>query len=233
MLTGISTTTSSRSFFGRDPFVRPKPNSITTPTYLFSLPIRPHDATLRSRRRSKTTVCFVVRDEELNNGDSQIETPKDDEEEEEIEKRITAARVAARQDRKKSERFTYLVAAVMSSLGGNGVLGEMGSQSAVARFLMAHARGNLSHHKAREGPFELNDVFAVINAAPAIALLSYGFFHKGLFSGLCFGALHHTDKFKGVPYGLFLGPKELEEVGGNEELEKEINRRIKLFNIRC
>lgn len=27
--------------------------------------------------------------------------------------------------------------------GGNGVLGEMGSQSAVARFLMAHARGLL------------------------------------------------------------------------------------------
>lgn len=53
----------------------------------------------------------------MNNGDSQVETPKDDEEEEEIEKRITAARVAARQDRKKSERFTYLVAAVMSSLG--------------------------------------------------------------------------------------------------------------------
>lgn len=72
--------------------------------------------------------------------------------------------------------------------------------------------------------------------------------------------LHHTDKFNGVPYGLFLGPmasfslglllfvliflillafnnltmfdlviQELEEVGGNEELEKEIGRRIKLY----
>ncbi|KAL6952061.1 Phospholipase A2 crotoxin acid subunit CA [Sarracenia purpurea var. burkii] len=180
-----------------------------------------------------------------------------------------------------------------------------------------------SHHKPREGPFELNDVFAIINAVPAIALLSYGFFHKGLLPGLCFGAslsslnclfvgvdffiseevighawqvhflrflgedlwslavaeesnpgdlglgitvygmaymfvhdglvhkrisvgpiadvpyfrkvaaahqLHHSDKFKGVPYGLFLGPKELEEVGGLEELEKEINRRIKSSN---
>ncbi|GFP91349.1 beta-carotene hydroxylase 2 chloroplastic [Phtheirospermum japonicum] len=127
-----------------------------------------------------------------------------------------------------------------------------------------------SHHKPREGPFELNDVFAIINAVPAIALLSYGFFHKGLIPGLCFGAglgitvfgmaymfvhdglvhrrfpvgpianvpylrkvasahqLHHSEKFDGVPYGLFLGPKELEEVGGLEELEKEINRRIKL-----
>ncbi|KAF7132137.1 hypothetical protein RHSIM_Rhsim09G0200600 [Rhododendron simsii] len=312
MLAGISTTTTFRSFFGRDPFIRPKPNSITTPTYLFSLPIRPHYATLRSRRRSKTTVCFVVvRDEELNNGDSQIETPKDDEQEEEIEKRITAARLAARQDRKKSERSTYLVAAVMSSLG----ITSMAVMAVYYRFSWQMAGGEIpplemfgtfalsvgaavgmefwarwahralwhaslwhmheSHHKAREGPFELNDVFAVINAAPAIALLSYGLFHKGFFPGLCFGAglgitlfgiaymfvhdglvhkrfqvgpiadvpylrrvaaahqLHHTDKFKGVPYGLFLGPKELEEVGGNEELEKEINRRIKLSNIRC
>ncbi|KAG7537650.1 Fatty acid hydroxylase [Arabidopsis suecica] len=129
-----------------------------------------------------------------------------------------------------------------------------------------------SHHKPREGAFELNDVFAIINAVPAIGLLYYGFFNKGLVPGLCFGAglgitvfgmaymfvhdglvhkrfpvgpianvpylrkvaaahqLHHTDKFKGVPYGLFLGPKEVEEVGGKEELEKEISRRIKLYN---
>ncbi|XP_008437326.1 beta-carotene 3-hydroxylase 1, chloroplastic isoform X5 [Cucumis melo] len=37
--------------------------------------------------------------------------------------------------------------------------------------------------------------------------------------------IHHTDKFDGVPYGLFLGPKELEEVDGEEELQKEIRRR--------
>jgi beta-carotene 3-hydroxylase len=46
-----------------------------------------------------------------------------------------------------------------------------------------------SHHRPREGPFELNDVFAIINAAPAIALLAYGFFHRGLVPGLCFGAV--------------------------------------------
>lgn len=46
-----------------------------------------------------------------------------------------------------------------------------------------------SHHKPREGPFELNDVFAIINAVPAIALMAYGFFHKGLAPGLCFGAV--------------------------------------------
>nr|ACR38695.1 unknown [Zea mays] len=110
-----------------------------------------------------------------------------------------------------------------------------------------------SHHRPREGPFELNDVFA-------ISLLAYGFFHRGIVPGLCFGAglgitlfgmaymfvhdglvhrrfpvgpiadvpyfrrvaashkIHHMDKFGGVPYGLFLGPKELEEVGGLDEL---------------
>nr|XP_010919115.1 beta-carotene 3-hydroxylase 2, chloroplastic isoform X1 [Elaeis guineensis] len=129
-----------------------------------------------------------------------------------------------------------------------------------------------SHHRPRDGPFELNDVFAIINAVPAISLLSFGFFNRGLVPGLCFGAglgitlfgmaymfvhdglvhrrfpvgpianvpyfrrvaaahqIHHMDKFDGVPYGLFLGPKELEEVGGAEELQKEINRRIKLYN---
>lgn len=46
-----------------------------------------------------------------------------------------------------------------------------------------------SHHKPREGAFELNDVFAIINAVPAIGLLYYGFFNKGLVPGLCFGAV--------------------------------------------
>ncbi|GAB2265158.1 Phospholipase A2 crotoxin acid subunit CA [Dionaea muscipula] len=127
-----------------------------------------------------------------------------------------------------------------------------------------------SHHRPRDGAFELNDVFAILNAVPAIGLLSYGFFNKGLFPGLCFGAglgitvfgmaymfvhdglvhkrfpvgpianvpyftrvaaahqIHHSDKFNGVPYGLFLGPKEIEEVGGLEELEKKIRRRRRL-----
>nr|C3VEQ1.1 RecName: Full=Beta-carotene 3-hydroxylase, chloroplastic; Short=OgHYB; AltName: Full=Beta-carotene hydroxylase; Flags: Precursor [Oncidium hybrid cultivar]ACP27626.1 beta-carotene hydroxylase [Oncidium hybrid cultivar] len=129
-----------------------------------------------------------------------------------------------------------------------------------------------SHHRPRDGPFELNDVFALINAFPAVALLAFGFFHRGFFSGLCFGAglgitlygmaymfvhdglvhrrfpvgpiatvpyfqwvaaahqIHHADKFNGVPYGLFLGHKELEEVGGMEALEREIKRGVKVFS---
>ena len=46
-----------------------------------------------------------------------------------------------------------------------------------------------SHHKPREGPFELNDVFAIINAVPAIALMAFGFFNKGFIPGLSFGAV--------------------------------------------
>ncbi|CAN0841210.1 hypothetical protein LINGRAHAP2_LOCUS3156 [Linum grandiflorum] len=38
--------------------------------------------------------------------------------------------------------------------------------------------------------------------------------------------LHHADTFNGIPYGLFLGPQEVEAVGGTEELEKEVSRII-------
>jgi hypothetical protein len=49
-----------------------------------------------------------------------------------------------------------------------------------------------SHHRPREGPFELNDIFAITNAVPAIALMSYGFLHRGFVPGLCFGAVHFS-----------------------------------------
>lgn len=52
-----------------------------------------------------------------------------------------------------------------------------------------------SHHKAREGPFELNDIFAIINAVPAIALMAFGFFFKGFVPGLCFGAVSSSYHF--------------------------------------
>ncbi|OEL37627.1 Beta-carotene 3-hydroxylase, chloroplastic [Dichanthelium oligosanthes] len=213
--------------------------------------------------------------------------------------------VAERAARKQSERRTYLVAAVMSSLGITSMAaaavyyrfawqmegGEIPVTEMVGTFALSvgaavgmefwarwahralwHASlwdMHESHHRPRDGPFELNDVFAIINAVPAMSLLAYGFFNRGLVPGLCFGAglgitlfgmaymfvhdglvhrrfpvgpienvpyfrrvaaahqIHHMDKFQGVPYGLFLGPKELKEVGGTEELEKEIKKRIK------
>ncbi|XP_023551817.1 beta-carotene hydroxylase 2, chloroplastic-like [Cucurbita pepo subsp. pepo] len=254
------------------------------------------------RRKTLFTVCVLVEDQ---NSSGEVESLSD-EEPKIVVPQIPSPYVAQRLARKRSERFTYLVAAVMSSFG----ITSMAVMAVYYRFYWQMEGGEIpfsemfgtfslsvgaavgmefwarwahralwhsslwhmheSHHKPREGPFELNDVFAIINAVPAIALLSYGFFHKGLVPGLCFGAglgitvfgmaymfvhdglvhkrfpvgpianvpyfrkvaaahqLHHSDKFNGVPYGLFLGPKELEEVGGEEELEKEINRRIKL-----
>lgn len=294
--------TSRTIYFRHSPFLGPKPIS-TTPYVPHISPFSPNlDSILRSRRKPSFTVCFVLQDEKLK---PQFEVEAEDIEKK-IEEQISASRLAEKLARKKSERFTYLVAAVMSSFGitsmavmavyyrfswqmeGREVpLSEMLGTFALAvgaavgmEFWARWAHKALwhaslwhmheSHHKPREGPFELNDVFAIINAVPAIALLDYGFFHKGLIPGLCFGAglgitvfgmaymfvhdglvhkrfpvgpvanvpylrkvaaahsLHHSEKFNGVPYGLFLGPKELEDVGGMEELEKEVSRRTRL-----
>ncbi|XP_056160191.1 beta-carotene 3-hydroxylase, chloroplastic-like isoform X2 [Syzygium oleosum] len=245
------------------------------------------------RRKTLLTVCFVL--EDLKQSPRHVETEtatasQEDGPDEAAAARsdqisAPASRAAERLARKRSERFTYLVAAVMSSFGitsmavmavyyrfawqmeGRQVpMSEMFGTFALsvgaavgmefwarwAHRALWHAslwHMHESHHRPRDGPFELNDVFAIINAVPAIALLSYGFFHKGLVPGLCFGAglgitvfgmaymfvhdglvhrrfpvgpiadvpyfrrvasahqIHHSDKFNGVPYGLFLGPK--------------------------
>ncbi|CAA2991771.1 beta-carotene hydroxylase [Olea europaea subsp. europaea] len=237
--------------FKHNPILGPKP------TKLFSPSIQNLDKILSCKWKNNLTVCFVLEDEKLESSGELERNPTA----EEIERELSAARLAEKFAKKKSERFTYLVAAVMSSFG----ITSMAVIAVYYRFSWQME----SHHRPREGPFELNDIFAIINAVPAIALLSYGFFHKGLVPGLCFGAglgitvfgmaymfvhdglvhkrfpvgpianvpyfrsvaaahqLHHSDKFEGVPYGLFLGPKEIEEVGGLEELEKETSRRNK------
>jgi beta-carotene 3-hydroxylase len=118
-----------------------------------------------------------------------------------------------------------------------------------------------SHHEPRVGPFEANDLFAVVNAAPAFGLCLYGFLTPGMPGSLSFGAglgitlfgimymfvhdglvhrrfpvgpiaslpymkrlvvahrLHHSEKYGGVPWGLFLGPQELEAIGAGAELD--------------
>ncbi|XP_022159511.1 beta-carotene 3-hydroxylase 1, chloroplastic-like isoform X2 [Momordica charantia] len=229
----------------------------------------------------------------------------DDVNELEVVNKVSNATVEEKLARKKLERETYLVAAIVSSFGitsmaavavcyrfscqmGNGefpvveMLGTFALSIGAAvgmefwarwahRALWHASLWNMhqSHHRPRNGAFELNDVFVIINAVPAIALISFGLCNKGFIPGLCFGAglgitvfgmaymfvhdglvhrrfpvgpiaavpylrrvaaahhIHHTDKFNGVPYGLFLGPKELKEVGGEEELQKEIERRSK------
>ncbi|KAI4378156.1 hypothetical protein MLD38_015678 [Melastoma candidum] len=258
-----------------------------------------------SRRKPfLTTICFVLQDK------TQIpfvvESPPPPAMDH-LDENEPISRSQERLSRKRCERFTYLVAAVMSTFGITSMTalavyyrfswqmegGEVPFSEMFGTFALSvgaavgmefwarwahralwHAslwHMHESHHRPRDGPFELNDVFAIINAVPAIALMSYGFFHRGLVPGLCFGAglgitvfgmaymfvhdglvhrrfpvgpianvpylrkvaaahqLHHSDKFDGVPYGLFLGPKELEKVGGTEELEKEISRRKRSY----
>lgn len=120
-----------------------------------------------------------------------------------------------------------------------------------------------SHHEPRIGPFEANDIFAVVNGVPACALCAYGFFTPSIGGGIAFGAglgitlfgiaymfihdglvhrrfpvgpiaewpylkrvavahqLHHSAKYAGAPWGLFLGPQELEQIpGAKEELDR-------------
>ncbi|KAI9076363.1 hypothetical protein K1719_041678 [Acacia pycnantha] len=287
-------------FHTSDPLPKASPSLLFT-----SLRCFPRRATTRrSPRLPSFTVCVLMEDPKQS---IQIEDNEDKDPNNLVDSEAVSVRMAEKLARKRSERFTYLVAAVMSTFGimsmavmavyyrfwwqmegGEVPWSEMFGTFALSigaavgmEFWARWAHRSLwhaslwhmheSHHRAREGPFELNDVFAIINAVPAIGLLSYGFFHKGLVPGLCFGAglgitvfgmaymfvhdglvhkrfpvgpianvpyfrrvaaahqLHHTDKFNGVPYGLFLGPKEVEEVGGAEELEKEIIRRMKLY----
>nr|ABA43899.1 beta-carotene hydroxylase [Coffea canephora] len=306
MAAGIAVAAGAQTVcFRVNSFLTRKPTSLVADSLTLSPLAQQFSTTRRHRRKPRLTVCFVLEDEELK---AQLVTSEEEarEREKAMAKRISDARTAEKLARKRSERFTYLVAAVMSSFGITSMAvlavyyrfvwqmegGEVPYSEMFGTFALSvgaavgmefwarwahkalwHAslwHMHESHHRPREGPFELNDVFAIINAVPAIALLSYGFFHKGLIPGLCFGAglgiivfgmaymfvhdglvhkrfpvgpianvpyfrrvaaahqLHHSDKFNGVPFGLFLGPKELEKVGGLEELEKEINRRIKL-----
>lgn len=67
-----------------------------------------------TRKKTNFTVCFVVQDKKQKN---QIEDFSDEETSVDTEIQISAARLAEKLTRKRSERFTYLIAAVMSSFG--------------------------------------------------------------------------------------------------------------------
>jgi beta-carotene 3-hydroxylase len=47
----------------------------------------------------------------------------------------------------------------------------------VARLAVAHAE---SQYRPRDGPFQLIDVFAIVNTVPAISLLAFVFFNSGI-----------------------------------------------------
>ena len=50
-----------------------------------------------------------------------------------------------------------------------------------------------SHHVPRLGPFEDNDVFAIINAVPAMGLCAYGYITPNVIGGVCPLDVHVAD----------------------------------------
>lgn len=95
-----------------------QPSSLLTtkPAPLFA-PLGTRHGFFNGKNRRKInsfTVCFVLEEKKQS---TQIETFTEEEEEESGTQISTAARVAEKLARKRSERFTYLVAAVMSSFG--------------------------------------------------------------------------------------------------------------------
>nr|CAD1835395.1 unnamed protein product [Ananas comosus var. bracteatus] len=200
-----------------------------------------------------------------------------------IEDSEAERRIAERVARKRSERRTYLMAAVMSSLGitSMAVAPCTTASRGKWRWEWSFGRGGApalwhaslwhmheSHHRPATAPSSSTtsspsstpsppspsspSASSTAASSPASASVpvwglpcSDGLhvrtrragppaFPRGPIANVPYfrrvaaaHQIHHMDKFKGVPYGLFLGPKELEEVGGLEELEKEINRRIK------
>jgi len=164
------------------------------------------------------------------------------------------------------DKFPYLELASTLLLVAGGMVGmEMYARWAHKALWHENEWGwalHRSHHEPRIGPFEANDVFAIMNAVPAMSLCLYGFLRPDVVGGLCFGAglgitlfgisymfvhdglvhrrfpvgplanlpvlrrvaaahqLHHTEKYGGVPFGMFLGPQELEAIGAGPELER-------------
>ncbi|KIZ06598.1 hypothetical protein MNEG_1351 [Monoraphidium neglectum] len=162
--------------------------------------------------------------------------------------------------------FPWLDMACTLALVGGGVFGmEMWARWAHKALWHDFEPGwslHKSHHEPRVGPFEANDVYALVNAIPAMGLCLYGFITPSLAGSLCFGAglgitlfgimymfihdglvhrrfpvgpiadlpsmkrivvahrIHHTEKYGGVPFGMFFGPQELEAIGAGPELDR-------------
>ena len=169
------------------------------------------------------------------------------------------------------EPFPYLDLALTLALAAGGMVGmEMYARFAHKFLWHDNLVGwalHKSHHEPRVGAFEANDIYAVMNAVPAVVLCGYGFLRPDMIGGMCFGAglgislfgmsylfihdglvhkrfpvgpladvpelrriaiahqIHHTDKYGGVPYGMFLGPQEIEAAGGKEELDRLVAAR--------
>lgn len=116
----MATTSRNVIHFRHTPFLGPKPTSLLAPSLRVPHSIQKFNGVLRFKRRKPgLTVCFVLEDEKLAHLGSRDlgEGSGDDGCGREIPEAAVAAGVAEKVARKKSERFTYLMAAVMSTFG--------------------------------------------------------------------------------------------------------------------
>ncbi|PAL80190.1 hypothetical protein CEJ83_19740, partial [Acinetobacter baumannii] len=116
MEAGISAAVTLKPYrFGRNPFLGPKPRTgISNCFHLFSPLTRRTDRIIQRRRRPISTVCFLTSDKKEDHLEKEERVLVVLEENRE---QISAVRAAERMARKKSERSTYFIAAIMSSFG--------------------------------------------------------------------------------------------------------------------
>ena len=100
--------------------ITPKPfrlfqhSHLLKPTTLFAPSVLRHSTIKKTRRKTCLTVYVILEDQKQS---TQLENPKDEDSDGLTKFQIPSPRVAEKLARKRSERFTYLVAAVMSTFG--------------------------------------------------------------------------------------------------------------------
>ncbi|GBG86306.1 hypothetical protein CBR_g41300 [Chara braunii] len=159
---------------------------------------------------------------------------KEDDDEEDLLNDNSSSWLQERRRRRTSQQTTYQFAAIASTIGF-----AMVAAGAVWYRFIFQLEGN---------PIPLNEVlgtFALAVGAAGLGItlfgIAYMFVHDGLvhkrfpvgpIADLPYlkrvaaaHQLHHADKFEGVPFGLFLGPQELAEVGGVADMEELLKAR--------
>ena len=182
----------------------------------------------------------------------------------------TYLRIAWHLDHDEAFPYFDLLSTLLLAVGG------MVGMEMYARYIHRYAwhdaaagwKIHKTHHEPRTGAFEANDLYAVMNAVPAIGLTGYGFLREDVVGGVCFGLglgitlfgmaymfvhdglvhkrfpvgpvkdvpglrriavahrMHHMDQYDSIPYGMFLGPQELEAAGFGEDLDALVAREM-------
>ena len=120
MAVGLSAAITPKPFrFIQSSYLLPKHTSTSTTntsSAFFPLNISPHKTIFRTRPRLCFTVCVIMEDEKRTT-QMKISTEEESPDSNVVVDSQISPRLAEKLARKRSERFTYLVAAVMSSFG--------------------------------------------------------------------------------------------------------------------